>query len=47
MDEIEAWLARDFPGVEVLIHVDPEGQIDEPDNPLVESNETHASESGD
>jgi len=46
MDEIEAQLARDFPGVEVLIHVDPEGQIDEPGNPLVEKNETHASESG-
>jgi ferrous-iron efflux pump FieF len=30
MDEIEARLARDFPGVEVLIHVDPEGQVDEP-----------------
>ena len=47
MDEIEAQLARDFPEVEVLIHVDPEGQIDEPGNPLVEKNETHASESGD
>ena len=42
MDEIEAQLARDFPGVEVLIHVDPEGQIDEPGNALVEKNETGA-----
>lgn len=29
MDEVEARLARDFPGVEVLIHPDPEGLIDE------------------
>ena len=47
MDEIEEKLVKDFPGVEVLIHVDPEGQIDEPGNPLVEKNETHAGESGD
>ncbi len=42
MDEIEENLAKQFPGVEVLIHVDPEGQIDEPGNPLVEENETGA-----
>jgi len=47
MDEIEAKLAKEFPGVEVLIHVDPEHQIDEPGNPLVEENEIHASGSGD
>ena len=29
MDEIEAELEREFPGVEVLIHPDPEGLIDE------------------
>lgn len=29
MDEIEETLARDFPGVEVLIHPDPEGLVDE------------------
>lgn len=29
MDEIEARIERDFPGVEVLIHPDPEGLIDE------------------
>jgi ferrous-iron efflux pump FieF len=40
MDEIEAELARAFPGVEVLIHVDPEGQIDAPGNALVETDET-------
>jgi ferrous-iron efflux pump FieF len=40
MDEIESDLAREFPGVQVLIHLDPEGQIDEPDNPLAERDET-------
>jgi ferrous-iron efflux pump FieF len=40
MDEIEADLAREFPGVEVLIHLDPEGQVDQPDNPLAEADET-------
>ena len=40
MDEIEAALAREFPGVEILIHLDPEGQVDEPDNPLAERDET-------
>jgi ferrous-iron efflux pump FieF len=39
MEEIEAELAAEFPGVEVLIHLDPEGQIDNPDNPLVETDE--------
>lgn len=41
-DFIEAELAREFPGVEVLIHVDPEGQVDAPGNDLVETNETRA-----
>jgi ferrous-iron efflux pump FieF len=40
MDEIESDLAREFPGVQVLIHLDPEGQVDEPDNPLAERDET-------
>ena len=40
MEAIEADLAREFPGVEVLIHLDPEGQVDEPGNPLAESDET-------
>jgi len=40
MEEIETELAREFPGVEVLIHLDPEGQVDEPDNPLAEHDET-------
>ena len=29
MDDVEARLARDFPGVEVLIHPDPEGLVNE------------------
>ena len=29
MDEIEALLAREFPGTEILIHPDPEGHVDE------------------
>ena len=40
MEEIETDLAREFPGVQVLIHLDPEGQVDEPDNPLAERDET-------
>ncbi len=40
MEAIEADLSRAFPGVEVLIHLDPEGQVDEPDNPLAERDET-------
>jgi ferrous-iron efflux pump FieF len=40
VDEIEAALLREFPGVEVIIHVDPEGQVDQPDNPLAERDET-------
>ena len=40
MEEIEAELAREFPDVEVLIHLDPEGQVDQPDNPLAEADET-------
>lgn len=42
MDEIEDALAVDFPGVEVLIHLDPEGQVDVPGNALVETDETRA-----
>jgi ferrous-iron efflux pump FieF len=40
MDGIEGELAKAFPGVEILIHLDPEGQVDEPDNPLAEQDET-------
>jgi ferrous-iron efflux pump FieF len=40
MDEIEQLLAREFPDVEVLIHLDPEGHVDQPDNPMAEHDET-------
>lgn len=30
MDEIEAQLSREFPDVEILIHLDPEGHVDRP-----------------
>jgi ferrous-iron efflux pump FieF len=40
VEAIEQSLAREFPGVQVLIHLDPEGQVDEPDNPLAERDET-------
>lgn len=36
---VEADLCGAFPGIELLIHVDPAGHVDEPDNPLVEENE--------
>ncbi len=36
---VEEDLCAHFPEVEVLIHIDPEGHIDEPDNPLVEENQ--------
>ncbi|MFN3943627.1 MAG: cation diffusion facilitator family transporter [Allosphingosinicella sp.] len=37
MDEIEAALAEEFPGVEIFIHLDPEGQVDRPGDQLVET----------
>jgi len=40
MDEVEHWLERAFPGTEILIHLDPEGQVDEPGNPLAETDLT-------
>jgi ferrous-iron efflux pump FieF len=39
VERIEASFADAFPDCEVFIHIDPEGRIDEPDNPLVEANE--------
>lgn len=38
-DTIEARLAKEFPGTEILIHIDPEGQVDHPGNDLVEADE--------
>ena len=39
VEELESLLAAEFPGTEILIHIDPEGQVDEPGNPLVEADE--------
>ena len=36
---VEDDLRAHFPDVEVLIHIDPEGHVDEPDNPLVEEDQ--------
>lgn len=38
-ERIENSLAREFPGTEILIHIDPEGQVDHPGNDLVEADE--------
>ena len=40
MEEIEENLRREFPNVEVLIHVDPEGHVDHPGNALIEADVT-------
>jgi ferrous-iron efflux pump FieF len=40
VEAIENDLAREFPGCEVLIHLDPEGRVDHPGNPLRETDET-------
>lgn len=42
MDEIEHRLAAEFPGTEILIHLDPEGQVDQPGNVLAETDESPA-----
>lgn len=39
VERVENDLRIAFPGTEVLIHIDPAGHIDEPDNPLVEEDE--------
>ncbi len=38
VEALEAELGAEFPGTEILIHVDPEGHFDEPENPMVEAN---------
>lgn len=38
-EAIEHRLALEFPGTEILIHIDPEGQVDHPGNDLVEADE--------
>ncbi len=44
MDEVENKLQAEFPGVEILIHIDPEGQVDQPGNALAETDLTNAPE---
>ncbi|MBA4762540.1 cation diffusion facilitator family transporter [Sphingomonas sp.] len=39
IEALEARLEAEFPGTEILIHVDPEGQVDRPGEPLREANE--------
>jgi len=38
-ERVEQALLREFPEMELLIHIDPEGHVDEPDNPLVEEDQ--------
>ncbi|MEL6877815.1 MAG: cation diffusion facilitator family transporter [Pseudomonadota bacterium] len=39
IERVEEEMLRHFPRLELLIHIDPEGHVDEPGNPLVESDE--------
>jgi len=39
IERVEADLCQTFPGIELLIHIDPEGHVDDPGNKLVESDE--------
>ena len=39
IERVERDLCKRFPNMELLIHIDPEGHVDEPDNPLVEEDE--------
>lgn len=42
IERLEQRLEREFAGADVLIHVDPEGQVDRPDDPLAEADELTA-----
>ncbi|WP_345719680.1 cation diffusion facilitator family transporter [Qipengyuania xiapuensis] len=39
IERVEEDLRGRFPGMELLIHIDPVGHVDEPDNPLAEADE--------
>jgi ferrous-iron efflux pump FieF len=39
IERVEEDLCRAFPGMELLIHIDPEGHVDDPGNTLAEANE--------
>ena len=45
IERVEEDLCRAFPGMELLIHIDPEGHVDEPGNRLVEADEFRKLES--
>jgi len=36
-ERLESHLAEEFPGTEILIHIDPDGQVDDPGNALAET----------
>ncbi|HWU94355.1 MAG TPA: cation diffusion facilitator family transporter [Sphingomonas sp.] len=38
VEALEKELGDAFPGTEILIHVDPDGHVDEPENPMTEAN---------
>lgn len=39
IERVEQDLLEAFPGTDILIHIDPQGHVDEPGNPLVEADE--------
>lgn len=39
IERVETDLCEHFPGMELLIHIDPQGHVDEPGNPLAETDE--------
>ena len=40
VEDLERKLGLEFPGAEIFIHLDPEGKVDHPGNPLVETDLT-------
>lgn len=46
LDKVERDLCRNFPDMDLLIHIDPAGHVDEPNNPLVEQDEFAKLEEG-
>jgi ferrous-iron efflux pump FieF len=41
IERVEHDLCAEFPGLELLIHIDPDGHVDDPGNPLVEDDQFH------
>ena len=44
IERVEQALCREFPAMDLLIHIDPAGHVDEPGNPLAEQDEFHRRE---